>query len=119
MASPMVKQAIVDAAAAYTKPEGKVFEYGTAGTIDVILAWLVAEDDGAKSKIKTLLSDRDEDLGVIKATLQGTLKITHNARTNQYVAKLTINLEQLNGLDEPSPDEIDTKEMFGTLLQFL
>ncbi|KAG5287513.1 N-acetylglucosamine-phosphate mutase [Histoplasma capsulatum var. duboisii H88] len=31
MASPMVKQAIVDAAAAYTKPEGKVFEYGTAG----------------------------------------------------------------------------------------
>ncbi|PGH04073.1 phosphoacetylglucosamine mutase [Blastomyces parvus] len=31
MASSMVKQAIVDAAAAYTKPDGKVFEYGTAG----------------------------------------------------------------------------------------
>ncbi|KAL1958217.1 hypothetical protein VTO42DRAFT_4725 [Malbranchea cinnamomea] len=31
MASSLVKQAIVDAAAAYVKPEGKVFEYGTAG----------------------------------------------------------------------------------------
>ncbi|PGH11192.1 hypothetical protein AJ79_05034 [Helicocarpus griseus UAMH5409] len=39
--------------------------------IDVILAWLIAEDDGARTKVKTLLSDRDEDLGVIKATLQG------------------------------------------------
>ncbi|OJD17629.1 hypothetical protein AJ78_02279 [Emergomyces pasteurianus Ep9510] len=66
-------------------------------TIDVILAWLVAEDDAAKLKIKTLLSDRDEDLSVIKATLQ----------------------EQLNGLDETSTDEMDTKDMLGTLLQFL
>ena len=31
MASSTVKQAIVAAAAAYVKPEGKVFEYGTAG----------------------------------------------------------------------------------------
>ncbi|PGH34025.1 beta-catenin-like protein 1 [[Emmonsia] crescens] len=66
-------------------------------TIDVILAWLVAEDDGAKMKIKTLLSDRDEDFSVIKATLQ----------------------EQLNGLDETTTDELDTREMLGTLLQFL
>ena len=40
-------------------------------TIDVILAWLVAEDDGAKTKIKALLSDQDQDLKVIKSTLQG------------------------------------------------
>ncbi|EEH19944.2 hypothetical protein PABG_02203 [Paracoccidioides brasiliensis Pb03] len=33
MASSAVKKAIVDAAAAYTKPEGIVFEYGTAGVI--------------------------------------------------------------------------------------
>ncbi|EEH18810.2 hypothetical protein PABG_01129 [Paracoccidioides brasiliensis Pb03] len=66
-------------------------------TIDVILAWLVAEDDGAKSKINTLLSDHDENLEVIKATLQ----------------------EQLNDLDETSTDEEDTREMLGTLLQFL
>ncbi|EQL28439.1 hypothetical protein BDFG_08815 [Blastomyces dermatitidis ATCC 26199] len=66
-------------------------------TIDVILAWLVAEDDGAKAKVKSLLSDRDEDLAIVKTTLQ----------------------EQLNGLDETSTDELDTREMLGTLLLFL
>ncbi|KAK2804531.1 hypothetical protein FQN50_006606 [Emmonsiellopsis sp. PD_5] len=65
--------------------------------IDVILAWLVAEDDGAKSKIKSLLADRDEDLGLIKATLQ----------------------EQLGDLDEASAEEDDTREMIRTLMQFL
>ena len=40
-------------------------------TIDVILAWLVAEDDGARRRIKELLADRDEGLGDVKATLQG------------------------------------------------
>ncbi|KAF5014683.1 hypothetical protein F66182_14249, partial [Fusarium sp. NRRL 66182] len=39
-------------------------------TIDVILAWLIAEDDGAKTKIATLLGDRDEDISIIKKTLQ-------------------------------------------------
>lgn len=39
--------------------------------IDVILAWLVAEDDGAKQKIVSLLADRDEDLSLIRRTLQG------------------------------------------------
>ena len=40
-------------------------------TIDVILAWLIAEDDGAKGKIVSLLADRDEDLSLIRGTLQG------------------------------------------------
>jgi beta-catenin-like protein 1 len=40
-------------------------------TIDVILAWLVAEDDGASKRIQTLLADRDESLAVLRATLQG------------------------------------------------
>lgn len=40
-------------------------------TVDVILAWLVAEDDGARSKIKGLLADRDESFKDIKATLRG------------------------------------------------
>lgn len=31
MASPAVKKAISEAALQYQKPEGKVFEYGTAG----------------------------------------------------------------------------------------
>jgi beta-catenin-like protein 1 len=42
-------------------------------TTDIILAWLVAEDDGASRRIQALLSDRDESLSVIKATIQGKL----------------------------------------------
>ena len=40
-------------------------------SIDVILAWLVAEDDGAAKRIQALLGDRDETLAVVKATIQG------------------------------------------------
>ena len=40
-------------------------------TIDVILAWLVVEDDGIRSKVERLLADRDESLKDIRATLQG------------------------------------------------
>lgn len=47
-------------------------------TIDVILAWLVAEDDGANRKIRSLLADRDEDLSVVKATIQGKLLLLPN-----------------------------------------
>ncbi|KAI9677374.1 MAG: hypothetical protein M1817_006326 [Caeruleum heppii] len=42
-------------------------------TVDVILSWLIAEDDGAKAQIQTLLSERDETLDVIKATLEEQL----------------------------------------------
>ncbi|KAL1964533.1 hypothetical protein VTN77DRAFT_6830 [Rasamsonia byssochlamydoides] len=65
-------------------------------TIDVILAWLVAEDDGAKSKISSLLADRDEDLSLIRKTLQ----------------------EQMDGLGDEDPGEKDLKDMLGTLMQF-
>ncbi|EAU38576.1 conserved hypothetical protein [Aspergillus terreus NIH2624] len=65
--------------------------------IDVILAWLVAEDDGARKRIVALLADRDEDLSLI----QGTLK------------------EQIEGLSEEEPGQKDYKEMLETLLQFL
>ena len=40
-------------------------------TIDVILAWLVAEDDGASKRIQSLLAERDESLAVVRATIQG------------------------------------------------
>lgn len=46
-------------------------------TIDVILAWLVAEDDGASKEIQGLLADRDESLALVKATIQGKLIIGH------------------------------------------
>jgi beta-catenin-like protein 1 len=40
-------------------------------TLDVVLAWLVAEDDGAARRIKELLGERDEDLGVLSGTITG------------------------------------------------
>ncbi|EKD21413.1 uncharacterized protein L3040_000552 [Drepanopeziza brunnea f. sp. 'multigermtubi'] len=66
-------------------------------TIDVILAWLVAEDDGANTKIRSLLADRDEGLSVVKATIQ----------------------EQLDIIDEYSEEQTWTKDMLSTLIQFL
>ncbi|KAF1914200.1 Catenin-beta-like protein [Ampelomyces quisqualis] len=41
--------------------------------IDAILAWLVAEDDGAKMAIVKALGDRDESLKDVKKTLQTQL----------------------------------------------
>ncbi|KAJ9228432.1 hypothetical protein DTO166G5_8587 [Paecilomyces variotii] len=64
--------------------------------IDVILAWLVAEDDGAKKKIEALLADRDEDLSLVRGTLE----------------------EQIEGLGEEDAGERDLKGMLETLLQF-
>lgn len=69
----------------------------TLQTIDVVLAWLVAEDDGAKSKIQSLLADRDETLEVVKGTIQ----------------------EQLDGIDVDDEAGKDTREMLTTLAQFL
>lgn len=68
-------------------------------TIDVILAWLVAEDGGAKKRIVQLLADRDEGLKEVKATLQ----------------------EQMNGIvgDDLSEGELMLKDMLGTLVGFL
>lgn len=66
-------------------------------TIDVILAWLIAEDGGARKKIHALLADRDETVAVIKATIQ----------------------EQIGGIDPKSDDAKDTREMLQTLAQFL
>ncbi|KAL2127870.1 hypothetical protein VTI74DRAFT_10032 [Chaetomium olivicolor] len=66
-------------------------------TIDVILAWLIAEDDGARKKIQALLGDRDETFVVIGETIQ----------------------EQIDEIDAESEEGKDTKEMLTTLVQFL
>ncbi|KAI1336504.1 DUF1716-domain-containing protein [Xylariaceae sp. FL0016] len=66
-------------------------------TLDVVLAWLVAEDEGAKRTIKKLMADRDETLDVIKATMQ----------------------EQVEDMDVENGDGKDTKEMLTTLIKFL
>ncbi|KAL9595627.1 MAG: hypothetical protein Q9219_006333 [cf. Caloplaca sp. 3 TL-2023] len=55
-------------------------------TVDVILAWLVAEDGGAKTRIRGLLDERDESLEVLRTSLQDQLKsIDANAEHSDSV----------------------------------
>jgi beta-catenin-like protein 1 len=62
--------------------------------VDAVLAWLVAEDDGAKKATVKALGERDESLKDVKRTLQA----------------------QLNGVLEVEPAE---REMLETLIAFL
>ncbi|MCJ1322687.1 hypothetical protein MMC15_008036 [Xylographa vitiligo] len=67
-------------------------------SIDTTLAWLVAEDDGARAHIQQLLTDRDETFTVIRNTLQ----------------------EQLDGIYASAEEEDTTiKDMLETLIAFL
>ncbi|KAF2839403.1 DUF1716-domain-containing protein [Patellaria atrata CBS 101060] len=67
-------------------------------TIDVILAWLVAEDGGARERIMSLLAERDESLKDIKVTVQ----------------------EQLHGFEgEKTEEEQMLSDMLETLIGFL
>ncbi len=66
-------------------------------TVDVILAWLVAEDDGARKKIQALLEDNGETLAVVRETIQ----------------------EQIDGIDVESEESKETREMLATLVRFL
>ncbi|KAL9092533.1 MAG: hypothetical protein Q9165_004337 [Trypethelium subeluteriae] len=66
-------------------------------TVDVLLAWLVAEDDGARQRIVTLLAERDEALQDVKKTLQ----------------------EQVDGMEEEDEEAQSVKEMLSTLMTFL
>jgi beta-catenin-like protein 1 len=67
-------------------------------SIDLVLAWLIAEDDGARDKIRELLADRDETFEVVKASL----------RERQ---------DAIN--DKASQSGKDTSEMLATLMEFL
>ncbi|KAI9807494.1 MAG: hypothetical protein M1825_005434 [Sarcosagium campestre] len=66
-------------------------------TIDIILAWLVAEDGGARHKIKQLLKRRDENLDNLKATLKELHETTN----------------------EDGEEANQTKEVLSTLMEFL
>ena len=84
-------------------------------TIDVILAWLVAEDDGARRRIEELLADHDESLSIVKATLQGK-------RSPSFPCSpiLTSLAEQLGSMGKVDSDgDPSAKEMLETLLKFL
>lgn len=67
-------------------------------SVDTILAWLVAEDDGARTHIRQLLADRGETFSVVKNTLQ----------------------EQLDSMNASAEGEDGVmKDMLGTLIGFL
>ncbi|RKF60620.1 Beta-catenin-like protein 1-like protein [Erysiphe neolycopersici] len=66
-------------------------------SIDVILAWLVAEDDGAYEKIKSLLSEQDENITLLSKTL------------NEQITTIVGNTEEENM----------TRDMLSTLVKFL
>ncbi|KAJ4247149.1 hypothetical protein NW762_013288 [Fusarium torreyae] len=68
----------------------------TLQTIDVVLAWLVAEDTGAARKIRQVLAERDEKVSVIGRTLK----------------------EQLEGLDTTEENQ-DLRDMLSTLVEFV
>ena len=66
-------------------------------TIDIILAWLIAEDGGASKAIQSLLAEHGESFAGIKGTIQ----------------------EQLGSVVGDTEEETMTKEMLSALLQFL
>lgn len=66
-------------------------------SVDTTLAWLVAEDSGARKKVVALLSERDESLANIKATLEG----------------------QMVGATEENEEAKVFKEMLSTLIEFV
>ncbi|RKU46708.1 hypothetical protein DL546_009018 [Coniochaeta pulveracea] len=66
-------------------------------TINVILAWLIAEDDGAREKIQTLLADHDEAFQDLRVQIG----------------------EQLDETDGETPDGKETRDILSTLMDFL
>jgi beta-catenin-like protein 1 len=69
----------------------------TLQTLDMMLAWLAAEDSGMRSKITQLLGERDEGLADIKATLQ----------------------EQVDGIVDTDDEAQFSKDMLRTLIGIL
>ncbi|KAM0274427.1 hypothetical protein ACHAQH_007865 [Verticillium albo-atrum] len=66
-------------------------------TVDVVLAWLVAEDRGASATIRRLLADQDESLETICNSLK----------------------EQLDGLNDKEDGTRDKMDLLSTLLRFV
>ncbi|PGH07119.1 hypothetical protein AJ80_08058 [Polytolypa hystricis UAMH7299] len=122
MVSPAMKQAIVDAAAAYIKPEGKVFEYGTAGfrmKADVLntVVFAVGLLAGLRSKklngqyigvMITASHNPAQDNGVKLVDPMGEML---EAEWETYATKLAnAPLEQLGDVYEELVNEIEIKD---------
>jgi hypothetical protein len=76
----------------------------------------VAEDDGAKAKIRALFADRDESLEMLKMTLNGKLTRFSTKDTGKTTNDF---IEQLNALEDDEESDRDTADMLNTLLRFL
>ncbi|KAI9742197.1 MAG: hypothetical protein M1818_004097 [Claussenomyces sp. TS43310] len=88
-------------------------------TIDILLAWVVAEDDGAAKRIRSLLAERDETLDAVKATIQG--ETSHSDILGRALRlTLPLNIEQLDTMtDAETEEEHMTRDMLDTLTKFL
>lgn len=70
----------------------------TLQTLDIILAWLIAEDDGAQKKIRSVLATTNDDaFAVLRLSLQ----------------------ERRDELDLRTPEGKESQEMLTALLEFL
>ncbi|KAH0390139.1 hypothetical protein KCU89_g15921, partial [Aureobasidium melanogenum] len=58
-------------------------------TLDVVLAWLVAEDAGARKRIVAGLADRDEGLETLKKSLQEQLEDVDTEEEGNVAEMLT------------------------------
>jgi beta-catenin-like protein 1 len=64
-------------------------------TLDVVLAWLAAEDGGARKRIVEGLRDRDEGLDTLKKSLQGQLEEVDTGEEGNVAEMLTALIECL------------------------
>ncbi|KAI4851732.1 DUF1716-domain-containing protein [Aureobasidium sp. EXF-8845] len=64
-------------------------------TLDVVLAWLAAEDQGARKRIVDGLRDRDEGLDTLKKSLQAQLEEVDTAEEGNVAEMLTALIECL------------------------
>jgi beta-catenin-like protein 1 len=64
-------------------------------TLDVVLAWLAAEDGGARKRIVEGLQDRDEGLDTLKKSLQRQLEEVDTAEEGNVAEMLTALIECL------------------------
>lgn len=85
---------------------------------DLCLAWLCAEDDGARGKVRGLLEEAGMGLEHVRATLQGMLSLFFPEKKKVLTAWEFS--EQIDGMDgEENEEQRLTKDMMNTLVSFL
>lgn len=86
----------------------------TLQTMDVVLAWLVAEDEGAREQVKSLLGERKEGLEVVRATLKGRISVP---RVVGFANRVP---DQLESIDTTAEDrDVVFQDMLATLADHL